>query len=104
MKGVAIPYVVALLLGIIVLGIFVYMIYLHIVKNEPLDCSACAARFTTWCSKCFLLSESGSWSGGPEMDDGLKECVSPSKCNLYSGSGEDCTGAEDDCKMVGIPP
>jgi len=102
-KGdIAVPYVVAIILGIIVLVIIVYIIYRYVL-HSPLSCHECTAKLTTWCSKCYIVNYNrASWTeSGSGMDDELKECVV--MCEL-STAMDDCIGAEDDCLIVGIPP
>ncbi len=100
MKGIAVPYIVALLLGIIVLGIIVYLVYLHIILKQPLSCQECGAKFVNWCAKCFLKE----WGGDNEMDEELKDCVPRCNLGIAREGGNECVGAEEDCKAVGIPP
>lgn len=105
MKGVAVPYIVALLLGILVLSIIVYIVYKFVVKS-PLSCQECLAEFTVWCSKCYLVNypHTDDWlNPGTGMSDELKECVKPERCGL-SDPKDDCIGAQEVCKTVGIPP
>ena len=101
MKAVAVPYIVAIVLAVIIIGVAVYLIYRIVVKS-PLSCEECRARFATWCATCYLSNPGTTdWIGGKGMDDELKECAT--SCNLYSGDGLDCTNAADDCQAVGIP-
>jgi len=103
MKGVAIPYIVGLLIALIVLAIAAFLLYLYVLKNKPLSCPECGAKFAAWCSRCYLKSAGGSWSGaniivGTELETCVKECG-------YWTSPEDiCDNAEGPCKGVGVPP
>jgi hypothetical protein len=98
MKGVAIPYVIGLLIAIIVLTIATYLIYLYVIQNKPLDCPECGAKFAAWCSKCYLYN----WDGTNNMNDELRDCVI--ECNFWSSPSEDCSAAEIHCEGVGVPP
>ena len=101
-KGVATSTIVALLLAIIVLAIMAYLIYRAVTKS-PLGCQECAARFTAWCSKCYILHPPGiSWDNPNVRDDDLKECMP--RCSITSGPDpERCNGAEDSCRTYGVP-
>lgn len=101
MKGVAIPYIIGLLIAIIVLAVATFLLYLYVIQNKPLDCQECGANFAAWCSKCYLKS----WEGTNNMDEKLRQCVN--ECGYWSCSGDgcnDCSAAQDDCKGVGVPP
>jgi len=98
-KGVAIPYIIGLLIAIIVLAVAVFLIYLYVIQKKPLSCSECGAKFAAWCSKCYLKS----WEGtNTIMGTELEQCVKD--CGYYSPSNDDCKAAEEDCKGVGVPP
>jgi len=100
MKGVAIPYIIGLLIAIIVLAVATLLIYLYVIQNKPLSCPECGAKFAAWCSRCYLKG----WGGTNNMDDELKDCVSDTECDFWSSPSNDCTTAEDACKGVGVPP
>ena len=98
-KGVAIPYVIGLLIAIIVLVVAVYLIYLYVIRGEPLSCMECQAKFTAWCSKCYLANwEIDNTIVGTE----LEQCVQ--ECGHWSTPNDDCSVAKDACKGVGVPP
>jgi len=94
---VAIPYVVALLLGIMVLLIAIYVIYKYVVGSSPLSCSECRAHLSTWCSDCYLENypKDTGWSGGHKMSDELKDCIR--RCEI-GDEKDNCAGAETLCK------
>lgn len=103
-SSVSIPYLVAWILGIIVLALAVYLIYKYI-KRGPLDCSQCSAEFTAWCVRCYKIhgSEKTNWDGGENyMDDELKECIG--RCTLGIDEHDSCNDlAFDDCKaFIGL--
>jgi hypothetical protein len=102
MKGIAIPYLIALILGIIILAIATYLIY-KTIKNGGLDCQDCRSKFVAWCSSCSLTNMGKtSWSGGSKLSD-LYDCVG--ECGFWtgaSGTDQDCTGAQDVCKAMGV--
>ncbi len=101
MKGVAIPYMIGLLIAIIVLVVAAYLIYFFVIQNKPLSCTECGANFAAWCSRCYM----SGWGAVYNMDDKLRQCVST--CGYWSCSGDgcnDCNAAENPCKGVGVPP
>lgn len=101
MKGVAVPYIIALLIGIIVLTIAVYLIYVYVVHEPPLECQKCRALFASWCSKCYLQN----WDGENKIvGTDLEQCVKD--CNLYTTPKNDCSHVDtkNACKGVGVPP
>ncbi len=110
MKGVAVPYVIAILLGVIVLAVAIYIIY-KVVTEGALECEECRAKFTGWCSTCYLANSAdpANWQNeGSELGDELYECVK-TKCNIWSnpsGANQKCNSnnAQDACKNVGVPP
>jgi hypothetical protein len=106
MKGIAIPYLIALILGVIILAIAVYLIYKSI-KNGGLDCQDCRSKFVAWCSGCSLIPGNmgkPSWTEkGSELGKTLYDCVT--KCGFWtgaSGSDQNCAGAQDTCKAMGV--
>lgn len=95
-KGVAIPYIIGLLIAIIVLAIAVFLIYLYVIRKEPLKCQECGAKFAAWCSKCYLKG----FEGTNTMSNELKTCVED--CNFWTGPDNICDNAIDACEGVGV--
>lgn len=104
MKGVAVPYIIAIILGVIVLAVAVYLIY-KVITGETLDCEECRAKFTGWCSTCYLANTGQTtWiNEGSKLGDKLAKCLNG--CNVWTGVNENqnCVGSQDACKLVGIP-
>ncbi len=90
-------YIVAFILGIIVLAIAAYLMYKYVTKSQ-LNCSQCSAELTAWCVKCYKIYGKTLWGGETSlMDTKLSECVV--KCNLLSGPLNSCDNtAFDLCK------
>jgi hypothetical protein len=93
MKGVAIPYIIAILIGIIVLVIAVFIFYKSS-GGAILTSEQCKARFLTWCTNCVMTG----WKANPIPTE-LKDCL--------PGAGiinppNDCTDAADKCKLIGV--
>ncbi len=101
-KGLAIPYIIALVLAIIILAIGGYLMYRAFTEGK-LSCQECKAQFTTWCSMCYLGNP--PWSADYELGEDLSECVG--SCGYWSGTDEDtkCTDTEapDACSGMGVP-
>ena len=58
-KGVAIPYIVALVIGLIVVVIMIYLIY-RFSGEEKWSAEKCRARFMDWCMMCKNIGWSDS--------------------------------------------
>jgi hypothetical protein len=98
-RGLAVPYIIALILGLIILAVAAYLIYKAVTGGE-LDCQECKAKFTTWCSMCYLAN----WEKDYELGEELSKCVS--ECGFWPGASEDmdCThsNADESCKGTGV--
>ena len=86
---VAISHVIAIVLGMIVLGVIIYFLYQNI-TNTQIDCQRCAAELTSWCARCYM----SNWGRGPGMSDYLESCIV--ECNLAS-SPYTCDTAQSFC-------
>ena len=98
-KGLAIPYIIALILGIIILAVAAYLIYKAVTGNQ-INCQECRAKFTTWCSVCYL----GNWDKDYTLGDELSKCVD--KCGYWTGATADSkcdSDAKSSCASIGIP-
>jgi hypothetical protein len=91
---VSIQYIVAMILGIVVLLLAAYLIYVYIFKS-PFNCTKCTTEVTAWCGKCYKIYGKTGWDGYM-MDQKVKDCVS--KCQLSSSSYDDCGAAFEFCK------
>ncbi len=85
-KGIAIQTILLLLVGILVVGIIVYMVYRYFV-GAPLNEQECRARAITWCTGC----KNAGWTGGTVGSD-LDTCAD----SYFPGMPDDCD-AEDWC-------
>lgn len=86
----SISYIVAFLLGIIVLAVAVYLLYKYI-NNPQFNCQQCSAELTSWCVKCYKIygAAASDWGGAENtMDTKLSQCVV--KCNLLSAALNNC--------------
>ena len=82
-KGVAIPYIVALVIGLMVIVFVVYWVYKMF--SSPVDCGNCKARFIQWCNLCATANPGSEWVNPVAvMPLDLMECAD--KCNLHPKS------------------
>ncbi len=102
-KGVAIPYIIALVIGIIVLVFIIYWVY-RLFTAPQISYEDCRSRMIQWCTSCKSLG----WSGGGKLEDFIsKDCLNLLKNRVGIAEHEDCaTPSEDnvktDCKKVGF--
>ena len=102
MKAVAVPFLIAFIIGIIILAIAILLIY-YSVEGGSWDCKKCRTQFTTWCSECFVANvNEEDWTGGKKLGEELSKCVK--ECEIWaSASAEsDCGGAKDVCKPFNV--
>ena len=131
-KGIAIQTILLLVVGIVVAGILIFLVY-RSAGGGNLDCEQCRAEFISWCTTCSLAAiakgcsdwnvDCGLDNLGYFMSKNLVECTD--KCGLHSKSdtgGFDISGAikcinagmwptciycgeshiQDECKRVGV--
>jgi hypothetical protein len=70
-KGIAIQTILMLLVGILVVGIVVYMVYRYMFSPQ-LGINECRARLVTWCTTC----ATAGWKGGLELGTDVANCAS----------------------------
>ena len=108
MKGIAIQTVLMLLVGILVVGIVVYMVYRYIFA-PPLSIQECRAQFISWCTTC----KATNFNGGFVLGDNLANCVNKygfcppnGNCRLTDDCDGHTTGADyynvTACPTVGV--
>jgi hypothetical protein len=68
-KGIAIQTILYLLIGVLVVGVVVYLVYTY-VMNPVLPETQCRAIATSWCTSC----KTSGWTGGPATSDDLEAC------------------------------
>jgi hypothetical protein len=87
-KGdVAISHLIGIALGLIVLGIIIYFLYLNI-TNSQIDCQRCSVELSSWCAKCHMHN----WDSaeGTIKSDYLEDCIG--KC-VSDPVPDDCDAA-----------
>jgi hypothetical protein len=77
-KGIAITTILALLVGIVVVGIIVFLAYSY-VPSPVLSEQDCRARLISWCTSCSVAG----WKDVNSMNDELKDCV---ETYFYTGT------------------
>jgi len=84
-KGIAVQTILMLLVGIIVVGILVYMVYRYFM-GAPLSEQDCRARVIAWCNGCRVMNFTQS---GIQVTSEMADCAS-----TYFGStlsaGDSC--------------
>lgn len=69
-KGIAIQTILYLLIGVLVVGVIVYLVYTY-VMNPVLPETQCRVLGTSWCTSCMT----GNWSStGPTASADLQAC------------------------------
>jgi uncharacterized membrane protein YqiK len=68
-KAVAIPYIIALVIGIIVVVLLIFLVY-KAVTNQSISVAECRAKVTDWCNTCRL----SGWSTAIPITDEIKNC------------------------------
>jgi len=89
-KGIAVPTILKLVIGVIVIVIVVFLIYRYVLKS-PIGEQECRARMTAWCASCQLVD----FSDGPKMGEELGSCVS--SIGASGSTDQVCTGQETNC-------
>lgn len=96
-KGIAIHYILILVIGVLVMGIIVYFAYRYLTGSEPLTESQCRARIISYCTGCYNSRNpsTGAWSGGPQMGNLLADCQQYGLlgCAVNSNCGSTCGAA-----------
>jgi len=95
-KGIAIHYILMLLVGILVVGIIVYFVYRYFTASKPISEAECRARIISYCTGCYNSQAPGTttWSGGPQLGSlytdcatmGLQGCTSSTNCGGSCGT------------------
>ncbi len=68
-KGIAIQTILYLLIGVLVVGIVVYLVYSY-VMNPMLPETQCRTLATAWCTSCSTVD----WTGGPGAPSDVVTC------------------------------
>lgn len=92
-KGIAISTILYLLVGVLVVGIVIYLVYTY-VMNPILPETQCRALATSWCTNCKTVD----WAvTGPGASDDLEDCVTRGGYWTAPGDWDDCSTATTFC-------
>ena len=112
MKGIAIQTILLLLVGILVAGVIIYLVYTY-TSGPSLSSYDCRTNLISWCTTCSIVS----WNDGTKLSKEVADCttkyfgystVQNIKCNEKIGTaGTACTGSTDCpnqtiCRAVGV--
>lgn len=103
-KGIATQTILLMLVGIIVVGILIYIVY-RTVMNPSLSLQECEARLISWCMNCKNTNFANS--GDYISVDLFNSCDTVLENNgiyIHEGAGvrRACTQMKADCQRVGI--
>jgi len=94
-KGIAIRTILLLVVGIIVAGILIYLVYSY-TTGVTLSAYECRAKMINWCTNCFNM---GGGSVG-DLPQELSDCLSDMGIPLAAGSK--CDAAQTQCGNFGV--
>jgi len=83
-KGIAIETILYLLVGIIVVGIVIYLVYTYAI-GAPIGEQECRGLAVSWCTSC----KNAGWTGGPTPSTDLQACATK---HFSTIPGAACTG------------
>jgi hypothetical protein len=95
-KGIAIQTILMLLVGILVVGIVVYMVYRYATKSS-IGQEGCRAVIMDWCSMCKNFDPEWKTHGGPDQTAELIDCINNYFPSNYFSPGT-CHGNNCYCK------
>jgi hypothetical protein len=100
-KGIATETILYLLVGIIVVGILIFLVYKYVLTSQ-LSSDQCRGLMIGWCTTCNSVC-TGDWStcsGGtdPANVNGLTTCVS-TYFGITLTSADKCKNHQADCKI-----
>jgi len=101
-KGIAITTIVLFLVGIVVAGVLIYLVYSS-TTSPVLSSSECQARLIGWCTNCKNKAAGGTW---PTTSIGAldTDCRTPlSKIGIAILDTSTCANEQQDaCSLVGV--
>jgi len=106
-KAIAVPYIIALVIGLIILAILVYWVF-RTATSPTISVEQCKSRYITWCSNCAQMG----WPAWHCMPDAVKECEETLKkiglhatdpgCSGQPDDGCNNTNVKEDCAALGV--
>jgi hypothetical protein len=102
-KGIATQTILLMLVGLIVVGILIFIVYRSIVSNPSLSEGECRARLTNYCIMC----KNGGWGTGMGIPASLRTDCAKGIFAYWSdnnccGDTAACGWTPTDCKMLGV--
>ena len=94
-KGVAIPYIVALVIGMVVVVFIVYWVYKSF-SSTVISAQECKAKFIDWCTLCL----NNKWAGG-SLPSEISNCLSTAY-GISLAANSNCQTAKDKCNSFGV--
>ena len=95
--AIGVPYLIAIVIGVIILAVMIYLIVKYIITPGGLDAAECRSRLIDWCVQC----KNANWPDWLTLPDELKECGKKYFGEYWSDNDNcrDCDGmGADDCK------
>jgi len=99
-KGIATETILLLLLGILVVGILVFLLYKY-VFNPVLPEEVCKSRAVSWCTLCKNAYPSFKCPDISDPRDGIPDCFVPAGQDLKDCASEYFPGMPDECDGAG---
>lgn len=96
-KGIAIQTILLILVGVLVVGVLVYLLYVY-ATGSSLSASKCKSELTTICTLCSIRSFAGSMS--TEQQEIVAACDDLQEFGFFSGVTT-CS-METQCGMIGV--
>jgi len=99
--AIAVPYLIAIVIGVIILAVMVYLIVKYVMSPRGLDATECRTRIIEWCIAC----RNANWPDDPnflKFPEELREC-GKKYFGDWLGDNYWCAncgpgGTADDCK------
>jgi len=87
-KGIAINTILYLLLGVLVVGVVVYLVYTY-VTGAGLDVQSCRSIVQNWCTSCKIANWAPGF-GTIAADSDVEYCVDTYFATTWDPTGADC--------------
>ena len=101
-KGIAIETILLLLVGIIVVGVIVYLVYTY-ATGKTLSAYECRAKMVSWCTNCFnVASGSSTWPDNVNpLPTEISTCLSDTM-GITLAANSHCSDGQATCKNFGV--
>lgn len=100
-KGIAIRTILLLLIGVLVAGILIYLVYSYGTGSATLSISECISKVTSWCTACMTAE----WQSGLTSDLEIRDCGNKIRGGLAWNDNTNCgagSSKNDCCNAVNI--